>query len=388
VPAIDSDVVIVGIGEAPIGKLPGMSAVEIQSIAVRKALLDCALGIRDVDGMVALGPYAVPNTGFVTTFAEYLGAKLSYCATIDIGGTVTSMSMLQQAAWAISSGHCEVLVCSSGENLLTGRPAGRHGMVIKNLVGGEEFEEPFGIPNMVSQYALVAQRHFHQYGTTVADLGAVAVAARSNAMLNENAVMRRPLTLEEHASSRLISSPLRLLDCSVPADGAGAIILTSAKRARRLGLRGVRMRSMAMRLTHNTIVGVPDMEQLPLRAAAQAAFEAASVEPADIDIACLHDAFTISVIMMLEDFGFCERGAAGPYIREGNASLGGRCPVNPHGGLLSQGHFGGFLHPVELVRQLMGRADRRQVDGARLGLLGGSGGLFSPAGVMIMEKGY
>jgi acetyl-CoA acetyltransferase len=261
-------------------------------------------------------------------------------------------------------------------------------MVIKNLVGGEEFEEPFGIPNMVSQYALLAQRHFHEYGTTVADLGAVAVAARSHAMLNENAVMKRPLTLEDHASSRIISSPLRLLDCSVPADGAGAIILTSARTARRLGLPGVRMRSMAMRLTHNTIVAVPDMEQLPLREAAQAAFQAAGVGPTDIDVACLHDAFTISVVMMLEAFGFCQDGAAGQYFREGNASLGGRCPVNPHGGLLSQGHFGGFLHPVELIRQLLGRADRRQVERARLGLLGGSGGLFSPAGIMIMEKGY
>jgi acetyl-CoA acetyltransferase len=384
-PSITEQVVIVGIGETPIGKLLGLSPVEIQALAVREALRYCGITVRDIDGMVALGPYAIPNTGFVTTLAEYVGATLSYCATIDAGGTVTSMLMLQQAIWAIASGHCDVVVCSSGENLLTGRPKGRHGAVIQNLVGGEEFEEPFGIPNMVSQYALVAKRYMHEFGTTEEDMGAVAVAARSHAVLNDNAVKRSPLTLAEHQSSRMISTPFRLLDCSIPADGAGAIVLTSLKTAQRLGLPGVRVRSMATRLTHNTIIGLPDLDRLSLREASRAAFSAASVSPADIDVSCLHDAFTISVIMMLEEFEFCARGEAGRYIRDGKATLGGRCPVNPHGGLLSQGHFGGFLHPVELVRQLLGKAGKRQVDGARLGFLGGGGGLFSPIGAMVLE---
>jgi len=179
-----------------------------------------------------------------------------------------------------------------------------------------------------------------------------------------------------------------MLDCSIPADGAGAIVITTGKIAKKLGLPGVRMRSMAMRLTHNTVAGLPNIDNLALRETAQAAFKDAGVQAADIDVACFHDAFTISVIMMLEEFEFCARGEAGNYIREGRATLGGRCPVNPHGGLLSQGHFGGFLHPVELARQLMGRAGRRQVHGARLGLLGGGGGLFSPCGVMILEGGF
>ena len=385
-PAVTQDVVVVGIGETPVGKLPGMSPVEIQAWAVRNALKDCGLSVRELDGLINLPPYCIPNTGFATTLAEYLGAKLSYCATIDVGGTATAVTMFQQAAWAIESGDCEVVVCASGENMVTGRPKGRHGFILQNLAGGEEFEVPFGVPSMVSQYALVTQRYMHEFGTTQEDCGAVAIATRAHAVLNENAVMKRPLSMQEYLASPMISSPLRLLDCSIPADGAGAMVFMSRKRARRLGLAAVGMRSMAVRLTHNTIIGMPELTDFSMGATAREVMESAGIGPGDLDVATVHDAFPISVILMLETFGFAARGQAGDYIRDGNMSLGGKCPLNTHGGCLSQGHFGGFLHPLEIVRQLRGSAGRRQVEGARLGLVAGNGGLFAFSGAMIFER--
>jgi acetyl-CoA acetyltransferase len=385
-PRISDDAVIIGFGETPVGKLPGMNAVQIQARAVHNALASCGLTPRDVDGVVNLDPYTIPNSMFSTTLAEYLGIKPSFCLTVDVGGTVTGMTMLQQAVWAIGAGHCRTVVCVYGENALTGRPTGAHGFLLKNLLGGEEWEEPFGVQGMVTQYALVAQRYFHDYGASEADLGAVAVNTRQHALLNDNAIMKKPLTLEDHRNSRMICSPLRLFDCSLVADGGGALVLTSAANARRLGARAVGIRSMAMRMTHNSIAVQPDIEDYGMRAAGRDAFEAAGMGPEDMDMAQLHDAFTISVLVTLDALGFCKPGGAGELIRSGATALGGKCPVNTHGGLLSQAHIGGILHLVEAVRQLRGEAGRRQVQNARRALVSGNGGIFSVCGVMIMEK--
>lgn len=384
-PSINDDVVIIGIGETPVGKLPGWGAVQIQALAVQEALRDAGLSVRDVDGLINLDPYAIPNSMFSTTLAEYLGVRASFLSTVDVGGTVSGMAMLQQAVWAISAGHCETAVVVYGENALTGRPKGVHGMMLKTLLGGEEWEEPFGVQGMVPPYALVAQRYMHDYGASAADLGAVAVSTRAHALLNDNAQMKKPITLDEHAASRMISSPLRLLDCSLVSDGGGALVLTTRARARRLDAKAVRMRSMAMRMTHNSISQLPDLEALGMREAANEAFKAAGVGPRDIDVALLHDAFTISVLVTLEAMGFCRPGEGGAYMRSGAGSLGGRCPINTHGGLLSQAHIGGMLHLVEAVRQLRGQAGRRQVPGARLAVVSGNGGVFSACGAMVLE---
>ena len=378
--------VIVGIGETRVGKLPGMSSQEIQAWAVHEALADCGLGIRDIDGLINLDPYQTPNSMFSTTLAEHLGITPSFCATLDVGGTVTSMTMLQQAAWAIAAGHCRNVVCVFGENAATSRPPGAHGFVLRNALGGEEWEEPFGVQGTVIPYALIAQRYMHDTGATVEDLGAVAVSARTHALLNANAMMTKPITLEDHARSRMISDPLRLLDCSIVADGGGALVVTSAEQARRMGAKQVRVRSMAMRTTHNSIALLPDLREIGMWDAGRRCFEAAGIGPEDVDVALLHDAFTISILLTLDALGFTRYGEAGAFMRSGAGTLGGRCPVNTHGGLLSQAHVGGILHPVEAVRQLRGEAGRRQVDGARIALVSGNGGMFSICGAMLMER--
>jgi len=386
-PRVTQDVVIAGIGETPVGRLPGMNSVEIQAQAVLAALKDAGIGLRELDGLVNLDPYATPNSMFATTLCEYLGIEPRYSATVDVGGTVTGMTMLQQAAWAIEAGYCEVAVCVYGENTLTGRAAGTQGLHMQNLLGGEEWEEPFGCQAMVIPYALVAQRYFDLYGAGPDDLGAVAVATRAHALLNDNAQMRKPMTLADHHASRPISSPLRLLDCSLISDGGGAVVLVSGAEARRRGLNGARIRSMAMRGTHNSAAVMPDIDGFGMAAAGRDAFESAGVGAGDFDVAQLHDAFTISVLVTLEALGFCPPGGAGDYVRSGNASLGGRCPVNTHGGLLSQAHIGGMLHIVEAVRQLRGSAGPRQVLDARLAVVSGNGGVFSICGVMVLEAG-
>jgi acetyl-CoA acetyltransferase len=384
-PGVTDKVVIAGIGETKVGKLPGMDSMQIQAWAVRNAIADAGLSLQDVDGLVNLDPYATPNSMFAVTLAEYLGLKPSFLSTVDVGGTVSGMTMIQQAAWAIESGHCEVAVCVYGENTLTGRPKDVKGLMLHSLLGGEEWEEPFGVQGMAVPYALVAQRYMDLYGAGPQDFAAVAVAARGHALLNDNAQMTKPITAEDHAASRPISSPLRLLDCSLVSDGGGAVVLMRRERAARLGLKTVRIRAMAMRATHNSIAQLPDIEKFGMKNAAEDAFAAAGYGAKDLDIANLHDAFTISVLVTLDALGFCPPGGAGAWMRAGHGSLGGSCPVNTHGGLLSQAHIGGMLHITEAVRQLRGDGGRRQVEGARRAAVSGNGGVFSVCGVMLLE---
>jgi acetyl-CoA acetyltransferase len=384
-PRIDDEVVIIGVGETRVGKLPGYQSVQIQAWAVQEALADCGMRTTDLDGLINLDPYATPNSMFSTTLMEYLGLKLKFLSTVDVGGTVTGMTMLQQAVWAIQSGHCEVAACVYGENALTGRPVDRRGLAMDNLLGGEEWEEPFGVSGLLIPYALVAQRYLHQYGASVADLAEVAVVTRRHALNNDNAQMKKAITQEDHLNSRMISSPLRLLDCCLVSDGGGAVILTTRSRAVAMGRKYVSIRSMAMRGTHNSIAQLPDIENLGFAEAGRDAFESAGFGVDDIQVALLHDAFTISVLVTLEALGFCEPGRSGDYMRSGQAGMGGRCPLNPHGGLLSQAHIGGMLHIGEAVHQLRGTARKRQVPNARRAVVSGNGGVFSVCGVMTLE---
>ncbi len=385
-PVLSDDVVIVGIGETPLGRLPGLSAVEIQATAVLGALADAGVGLRELDGVINLDPYATPQSMFATTLAEYLGVQPRFVSTVDVGGTVTGMTMLQQASWAIRAGHCELAVCVYGENTLSARAQGTQGLHMLNLLGGEEWEEPFGCMGMVIPYALLAQRYFDLYGAGPDDLGAVAVATRQHALRTPGAQMRKPITLDDHRAARRISSPLGLLDCSLVSDGGGAVLLASRERARQLRARPVAIRSMAMRATHNSIALLPDIADLGMAAAARDAFESAGFGPDELDLAELHDAFTISVLVTLEALGLCAPGGGGAFYRSGAPAPGGRLPVNTHGGLLSQAHIGGMLHITEAVRQLRGEAGDRQVADATRAVVSGNGGVFSVCGVMTLER--
>lgn len=382
------DVCIVGMAETAVGKLPGSTSLGLQAEACRLALHDAGVRGQDVDAVYNLDPYTQAMSMYAQSLLEYLGLRPRLAATIDVGGTVSPMTMIMNALWAIGDGHAEVALCAFGENALTGRARGVHGLPQGPSVGQEEFEEPFGCIGFVIPYALVARRHMHRYGTTKEQLGAVALSARRHAALNPAAQMRTPMTMADYLTARPIADPFGLLDCAVMSDGAGALVLTTVERARDLRTTPVRVLGFGSQATHKNVNQMPDLHELGLRPAGEAALRRAGIAIADADVCCIHDAFTISTILGVEALGLCGEGEGGAYAADGRLDLGGPCPVNPHGGLLSHAHIGGMNHVCEAVRQLRHEAEpARQVPDARLAVVSGNGGVFSMCGVMVLGRG-
>ena len=382
------DVCIVGMAETAVGRLEGSTSIGLQAEASRLALADAGIAPAQVDAVYNLDPYTQAMSMFAQSLLEYMGLTPTLAATIDAGGTVTPMHMILNAIAAIGQGYAEVALCTFGENALTGRPRGVHGLPQGPSLGQEEFEEPFGCIGMVIPYALAAQRHMHHHGTTKEQLGAVAVSARRHAALNPRAQMRKPLTMADYLAARPIADPFGLLDCSVMSDGAGAVVLTTVERARDLATTPVRVLGFGGKATHKNVNQMPDLDALGLRPAGEMALGRAGIAIGDADFCCIHDAFTISTILGVEALGLCADGEGGAYAAAGRLDLGGPCPVNPHGGLLSHAHIGGMNHLCEAVRQLRHEAEpERQVPGARVGVVSGNGGVFSLCGVMVLGRG-
>jgi acetyl-CoA acetyltransferase len=382
----DNDIVIVGVGETPVGRLPGYGATQLQAWAALDAIEDAGITLKDIDGLINQDPYSVPQSMFALTLSEYLGIRPAYVSTCDVGGSVTVMAMLQTAVWAIRNGNCRYCLVMQGENMATSRPADSTGHVLHTHQGGEAFKEAFGVQGALIPYALVAQRYCHETGVSPDAFGAVAVQMRKNAMRLKNRQTKKPLSIEEYLASPLISDPLRRLDCSLVSDGAAAFIVTTRREARRTGARCVAIKSFDMQASHCSIVEQPDLSELTLPAVTQRALEKCGMGLDEMDLFLVHDAFTVSVLIQLEGIGLCGPGKAVELFERGDADPQGRTPVNPHGGLLSQAHFGGALHGVEAVRQLRGDAEGRQVNGARHALWCGNGGIFSVFGVMVLAK--
>jgi len=381
-------VCIVGMGETAMGRLEGSTSLGLQAEASRLALADAGIKPAAVDAVYNLDPYTQAMSMFAQSLLEYMGLRPTVAATIDAGGTVTPMTMILNAIAAIGQGYADVALCTFGENALTGRPKGVHGLPQGPSLGQEEFEEPFGCIGMVIPYALVAQRHMQRYGTTKEQLGAVAMSARRHAGLNLRAQMRKPMTMADYMDARPIADPFGLLDCSVMSDGAGAVVLTTVERARDLRTMPVRVLGFGGKATHKNVNQMPDLDELGLRPAGDMALGRAGLRITDADFCCIHDAFTISTVLGAEALGLCAPGEGGPYAAAGKLDLGGPCPVNPHGGLLSHAHIGGMNHLCEAVRQLRHEAEApRQVAGAKVGVVSGNGGVFSLCGVMVLGRG-
>ncbi|MTD54323.1 thiolase family protein [Amycolatopsis pithecellobii] len=375
---------IVGIGETRVGKQPGWTAVDLQAEAVIRACADAGISVGDLDGLFNLGPYSRPFPMFSASLNEYLGLRLKRQGTIDVGGIVSPSHMLNNAIASIERGECSLVVCTFGEAAATGRTKAGRGWTM--AADDLEFEAPFGLVGSVLPYALVMSRHIAEYGTRMEGFGAVALAARKHAMLTENAVMRKPLSMDDYLSSRPIASPIKLLDSSVIVDGAGAVIVASEEVARELGAVPVRVRSSAMKSSHRNIGQFPGVAGLGIDEVGARALQGAGLSLPDIDLLQVHDAFTISVIVFLEELGFCKRGTGGDYALDGNLELGADCPVNTNGGHLSQGHVSGMLHITEAVRQLRGEAGERQLEDPRFVMVAGAGGYFGMTGVMILGR--
>ena len=374
---------ITGVGETVYSRESGRSVVSLQLEASLRAIEDAGLRPSDIDGVIPYGS-AVVAEELVTNFGI---GDLRFSATTPLGGA-SCVAAVQCATAAIAAGICNHVLIPVGRN---GASQGRIGARVQQmpqfrLVG--EFEMPLGAIAPAQLYAPMARRHMELYGTTSCQLGEIAVSTRANAILNGNAIMTKPISIEDHQASRMISDPLRLLDCSLESDGACAIVVSGIERAR--GLRRTPVMVMGIAEGHpdspSVITQRPDITRLGLAKAAARAFDMAGVTHADIDVAEIYDCFTYIVLCQLEDLGFCKKGEGGPFVESGAIRLGGKLPVNTHGGLLSQAHMVGMNHITELVRQLRGEAEKAQVAGAEVGLVTGYGDM-GDGSVAIMRRG-
>lgn len=377
---------LTGIGETAYVRGSTKTALELQMEASLKAIRDAGLDPTQIDGVIPIGIVSGTAEDFIDNFGI---TDLRFSALVPHGGASPAMA-LQAAAAAVATGVCNHVLIAFGRNV-TGAATTKAGARIHTMPQFHyvtEFEYPLGNVAPAQIYAPMARRHMELYGTKIEHFGEVAVAHRQHALLNDNAVMKKPITLEDHANSRMISDPFRLLDCSLESDGGAACIVSSAERAADLRHRRVFISGVAEGHPDQpgSITQRPDMTSLGIGKAAQRAFQMAGVTHADIDVAEIYDCFTYAVIRQLEDMGFCKKGEGGPFVEGGRLRLGGALPTNTHGGLLSQAHVWGLNHIAELVRQLRGDAGRAQVQNAEVGLVTGYGDLGDGA-VAIMRRG-
>jgi acetyl-CoA acetyltransferase len=370
---------IAGVGASAQGKLPDDTPLSLATTAIRAALDDAGLTKDDVDGLLTMpGTTSPEGPKHYLTLGGSLGINPRIAGSL-VGGGSTAGQLIEQAALAIDAGMASVVVCVFADTART---------------GGSKFDAPagrgdswgiWGMFGNAANSAMTAQRHMALYGTTSEQLGWVAVTCRKHASMNENAVMREPMTLEDHQASRPIVDPLKKFDCCLISDGAVAIIVTSPERARSAAKKPVYLWGMGQAHTLQTFEH-PEWWYLPhQREAIHDAYRMAGVGPRDIDVAQLYDNFTISVLLWLEHGGFVEPGESGPYVEAGERiTFGGELPVNTAGGNLSESYMQGWLHVVEGVRQIRGECGERQVDGAEVCLVTGRGMTLQTSSALVL----
>lgn len=368
---------ITGACDTAVGELPGSSCMSLHAQAATGAVADAGLDLADIDGVICAYSFTEPHLMLASVFCEYLGIHPGYCTAIQAGGA-SACIMIMQAAALVASGQCNNVLVVTGDNRLTGMS--RDGAVaVLSEVGHAQFERPFGI-SVPASYALVATRYMHDFGVSSEHLAAIAVEHRRHAGRHPHAHKRDPITIEQVLASKMIASPLHILDCCLISDGGAAVVVSSRAAAADTRVRPIEILGAGQGHTHEHIIAAPSLTDFGCKQSSATAFERAGLRPADIDVALIYDSFTITLLVELESIGFFERGEAGPAAQRGELGLGGSLPCNTHGGLLSYGHSGaagGMFHAVEAVHQLRGTAAERQVPGARHAFVHGDGGILS-----------
>ncbi len=383
---------IVGIGQTAYTKHSGVSEHHQAVVAIQAALEDAGLTVRDVDGIAR---FDIENVNELALLYSMGIPHLRFFAGVPSGGGAVCGTLVL-AAMAVATGQAQVVVCYRARNrgkqssagakpLQGGRPWAKLPAALTDLY---QYHVPFGLVSPVQEMAMIYRRHMHEFGITTEHFGRVAVAQRAHAARNPHAVMRTPITLAEHQASRWIAEPLRLLDCCLETDGACAVVVTSAERARDCRSRPAYILAgaqaegpihiqMADYLAHwqSHTAGRYVAEQL---------YAMAGVAPRDIDAAMFFDHFSPAVLVSLEDYGFCERGGGGAFVAAGeHAWPNGSLPVNTHGGSLSEAYIHGYNHILEGVRQIRGTSTC-QVPDAELVLITSSN--TDPTGAVILRR--
>ena len=377
--------VIVGAATSDYPLLPEMSEHAVHGQAADRALADAGLTMADVDGFASTGFFPMYAVGV----AEYLGLHPTYFDETNAGGASFEV-LVEHAAYAVECGAAEVVLITYGSIQLSqmGRRLGTGGGGGGGMPGPAIYDALWG-NTLVGNYALAARRHMHQFGTTAEQLAAVAVTMRQHTASNPQAQEREPITVQDVVTSRLVADPLHKLDCCVISDGGGACVVTTAERAADLRKAPVYILGAAHATTHNmNISAMPDLTVTPAAQCGPLAFARAGIGPADVDVAQLYDSFTITVVLTVEDLGFCAKGEGGAFVDHGGLGLGGRLPTNTDGGGLSACHPGmrGMFLIVEAVRQLRGEGGATQVPEAKIAVAHGTGGMLSTGATLILGR--
>jgi len=385
---VDRTPVIVGVGLSDAPRAPHLDGIEHHVQALRRALDDCGIAKREIDGyLCAGGSEAHGGIDDAATMAEYLGITHRWLDGTKTGGSSFEL-YAQHAAVALREGHCDVALMTYGSDMLSrmGRTLGTQ------MFGGDEpargpsqWERPYG-NTLVSNYAMAAQRHMHEFGTRPEQLAEIAVTMRRHAALNPNAQYRDPISVDDVLGSRMVADPLHKLDCCVISDGGGAIIMTTAERARDLRRPPVYVLGAAMAGSHWNPSQMRDFTTTAAALSGPDAFAQCGLRPGDVDTLQLYDSFTITALLMCEDLGFCNKGEGGDFVASGALALGGAVPTNTDGGGLSSCHPGmrGLFLLAEATRQLRRDAGPAQVANCQVALCCGSGGWLSAMGVVIL----
>jgi acetyl-CoA acetyltransferase len=376
---------VIGAGISRVGRVPGRSPLLLAADAARSALSDAGIAKGDVDGVLAGSAFAAPFHRFSVALSEYLGIQPTFSNTLQASGA-TAATMFNIAAAAIVGGLAETVLVVGADSLLTGLTPD---LALRSMTESrdQQYEMPFGIP-VANTFAMTAHRHMKEFGTTPEQLAKVAVVEREHARRTPGAQMTKPITVDDVLRSEMVTSPYHKLDCSLISDGGAAFVLTSAERARSLGIeKPVYVLGCGECYTHEHIFLMPSLTTTGAVQSSRKAYEMAGCSPSDVDVAGVYDCFTGTVIMMLEDLGFCPKGEGGRFVEDGQMTYGGAIPCNTHGGLLSFAHSGvpgGLFHFYETIEQLRERCGERQVAGAAIGLVHSLGAGFATNATTIL----
>ena len=372
---------IIGAGESDRTPQPGRTAISMAVESSLAALADAGIDLTEVDGVVTGYSLAERHLDFSASLSEALGLQPQWSQTISRSGA-TGASVVVDAALAVLGGACTTALAVWADNRVSGQPEDMAGALAASL---SPYELANG-PLITTQYALIAQSYMQRTGATGEDLASVAVQFRKHAALNDAAKYRTPITVSDVLDSPMASSPLHRLECALVTDYGGAVVVTRSDRA---DSGAIDLLGFGEALSHSSILRNPDLFTTGRTAAARSsslAYSMAGIGPADLQMAQIYDCFTITVLMLMEDFGLCQRGEAGAAVRAGLLDREGSLPSNTHGGLLSCGS-GGILHVTEAVRQMRGSAGAHQLDHRpETALVHGNGGILGAQTTLVLGR--